>query len=254
MLDVTGGGDHLYRHRDYRGNVQYTSDALGNILTSYHYAAYGLHATSGGLEDREQRFARGADFGDVMLIGARLYDTKSGRFLSQDPFFNAINQYSYTLGNPIEFGDPSGAIGDFNLTDILKYILEVLRNDIAGLLIGLAQKPLGIFEGINEAIEKFWQGDAIGGLTGIGKAIWSAVVPTYGFYGGAGVGTEQYGADGTPAPLNRVDEASLQHDVNFRHHQWISSAIFGDGLAPGPFGIAYTAVGAVGFGVAGVFQ
>jgi hypothetical protein len=37
-----------------------------------------------------------------------MYDPLVGRFISPDPVFQLLNQYSYTLGNPIWFWDPDG--------------------------------------------------------------------------------------------------------------------------------------------------
>lgn len=45
------------------------------------------------------------------MLGARIYDPIAGRFLSKDPIPQAINQYSYTLGNPVRFWDPTGLEG-----------------------------------------------------------------------------------------------------------------------------------------------
>ena len=43
-----------------------------------------------------------------MLLGARIYEPASGRFLSLDPILAATNQYAYTSGNPVLFTDSTG--------------------------------------------------------------------------------------------------------------------------------------------------
>jgi hypothetical protein len=43
-----------------------------------------------------------------VLLGARVQDAVSGRFLSPDPVFGELNQFAYTLGNPVQFWDPDG--------------------------------------------------------------------------------------------------------------------------------------------------
>jgi hypothetical protein len=43
-----------------------------------------------------------------MLLGERVYDPQIGRFLSPDPVRNAVNLYSYGLGNPVFFTDRDG--------------------------------------------------------------------------------------------------------------------------------------------------
>jgi RHS repeat-associated protein len=102
-------GDRLYRHRDFRGNVGFVSDEAGAVVAHYRYSAYAVDAVLGADSDG-QRFAGRLDAGDgLVLMGARIYDQLTGRFLSQDPIFQSLNQYSYTLGNPIDFWDPDGA-------------------------------------------------------------------------------------------------------------------------------------------------
>ena len=101
-------GETLYRHRDFRGNVSFVSDDTGAIVGHYRYSAYGLDAVFGPSVD-SRGFAGGTELGDgLVLLGARVYDSYVGRFLSPDFFFNELNQFAYALGNPIDFWDPSG--------------------------------------------------------------------------------------------------------------------------------------------------
>ncbi len=105
-IDLTGS-DTRYRHFDYRGNVKLVTDASGDIVKHYEYSAYGVD-TIYGVEADTRSFARGRIIGDLVLIGHRLYDPAAARFLAPDPIDQLINQYVYTLGNPVEFWDPSG--------------------------------------------------------------------------------------------------------------------------------------------------
>ncbi len=46
-----------------------------------------------------------------MNYGARLYDTKTGRFLSVDPLWQAfpsLTPYQYAFNSPLSFKDPTG--------------------------------------------------------------------------------------------------------------------------------------------------
>jgi RHS repeat-associated protein len=88
--------------------VSFTSDETGAVTSHYHYRAYALAAVHGSAAD-PLRFAGGAEIGDLMLLGARVYDPAVGRFLSPDPVFQLLNQYAYTLGNPVWYWDPDGA-------------------------------------------------------------------------------------------------------------------------------------------------
>jgi len=102
-------GSRLYRHTDFRGNASFLSDEAGVIVAHYRYSGYGLDAVFSTAQD-PRRFAGTFELGDgLVLMGARIYDAFAGRFLSQDSVFNELNQYAYTLGNPVQFWDPDGA-------------------------------------------------------------------------------------------------------------------------------------------------
>lgn len=101
------GADTWYRHFDYRGNVKLVTDAGGAVVMHYEYSAYAIEAAHGAGPDTRS-FARGRTVGDLILIGHRLYDPAAARFLAPDPIHQLVNQYAYTLGNPVEFWDPSG--------------------------------------------------------------------------------------------------------------------------------------------------
>jgi RHS repeat-associated protein len=105
-IDLQGGG-RLYRHLDFRGNVKFTSDDAGATRSHYRYSPFGLEEIFGATDD-PLRFAARPEIGDLMLMGARIYDPAAGRFLSPDPVFQVVNQYAYTLGNPVQFHDRSG--------------------------------------------------------------------------------------------------------------------------------------------------
>ena len=103
-----GSSARTYRHVDFRGNVSFATDENGVVVAHYRYSPYGLDAAFGSGAD-PVRFAGQAEIGDLMLLGARIYDPAVGRFLSPDPVFQVINGYTYTLGNPVWFWDPDGA-------------------------------------------------------------------------------------------------------------------------------------------------
>jgi RHS repeat-associated protein len=102
-----GSTQRLYRHLDFRGNVSFVSNASGEVVNHYRYHPYGVDTVlgSGG---NEVTFVARSEIGPLMLLGARTYDPLVGRFLSPDPAFSLLNQYGYTLGNPVWFSDPDG--------------------------------------------------------------------------------------------------------------------------------------------------
>jgi RHS repeat-associated protein len=72
-----------------------------------------LDAVFGSDED-PVRFAARAEIGELMVLGERIYDPTVGRFLSPDPLFQIVNQFAYTLGNPVWFSDPNGTSPEAN--------------------------------------------------------------------------------------------------------------------------------------------
>jgi len=144
MLDLgvvsvsLAGPERIYRHQDFRGNVSFVSDEAGAIVAHYRYAAYGLDEVFGSGEDME-RFAGRLHLGDgLVLMGARICDSLTRRFLSPDPILQVLNQYTYTLGNPVFFWDPDG-----------------LDNEIAIAALKLAQK-VAVFVGATAALVAFF--------------------------------------------------------------------------------------------------
>jgi len=118
-------GVHLYRHLDFRGNVKFVSDDAGEVVAHYRYAPFGLDAVFGSDAD-PVRFVARAEIGELMLLGVRVYDPAVGRFLSPDPLFQIVNQFAYTLGNPIWFSDADGQAADPAVADVVEAVGEAL--------------------------------------------------------------------------------------------------------------------------------
>jgi RHS repeat-associated protein len=101
-------GHHHYRHADFRGNVKLVTDAAGRVVSHARYGPYGADLVHGA-PDPEAGFARGrAAGGDLLLLGARLYDPDAARFLAPDPVLQRVGQHAYADGNPVWFWDPDG--------------------------------------------------------------------------------------------------------------------------------------------------
>jgi RHS repeat-associated protein len=101
------GGERIYRQYDFRGNVQLVTGDAGQPLLHYAYSGWGPKSVSGSYDD-DRSFAGGTKLGDFIVLGARLYDPETGRFISPDPIYQVINSFSYTRGNPVGFWDPDG--------------------------------------------------------------------------------------------------------------------------------------------------
>lgn len=104
-------GNHLFRHADLRGNPQHVTNAAGRVVRNNVYSAYGPTGVFGSQSD-DASFAGGTGIsaGGVayVVLGARLYAPMLARFLAPDPIWNPLNTFAYTLGNPVDFSDPSG--------------------------------------------------------------------------------------------------------------------------------------------------
>ncbi len=98
---------HEYRLSDFRGNSKLLISDAAEVIVHRHYAGYGQVAVDGN-DESSIGFANGAHVGELVVIGKRVYDPAARRFLSRDPIFQVINQYSYTFGNPVRFWDPGG--------------------------------------------------------------------------------------------------------------------------------------------------
>lgn len=107
------GDARRYRHGDANLNVSFVSDASGAVVSHRRYAPFGVDAVWG-----EDAFTGGDLAGFVggtelpgtglTLLGVRVLDADVGRFLSPDPAWNPINDYTYASGNPVFFWDPDG--------------------------------------------------------------------------------------------------------------------------------------------------
>lgn len=115
-IDISTG-ERVYRHFDFRGNVSFVTDAAGTVVSHYRYRPYGMD-TAFGVEGGVH-FVSKAAVGELMLLGARVYDAETGRFLSPDPILQPMNQYSYTNGNPVFFLDASGLIEAVQLAQFM---------------------------------------------------------------------------------------------------------------------------------------
>jgi RHS repeat-associated protein len=141
VLDLTSGGVS-FRHADFRGNVMFASTNSGTIAGSASYRGFGRLSATGSLGERG--FAGGFEIPSLGLVvlGPRVLDSDAGRFLSQDPVFNAVNLYAYAQGNPVYMWDPTGHVGvslswgeaggtQFNISATLTFPVSVTYNPIA---------------------------------------------------------------------------------------------------------------------------
>jgi RHS repeat-associated protein len=133
------GGAHRYRHLDFRGNVKFLTDDAGRVEAHYRYAPFGLDAEFGAGDG--VHFAARRELGELMLLGARVYDPAAGRFLSPDPLFQIVNQFAYTLGNPIWFSDSDGMDPEANIAVANGFALAGAALNVGGGILRFAPTP-----------------------------------------------------------------------------------------------------------------
>jgi RHS repeat-associated protein len=105
-----GSGALTYYHADGLGSIARVTDAVGGIVHSYQYDAWGnieLGADQPGYAFTGREWD--PEIG-LYYYRERYYDTQSGRFIGEDPIglFGGANFYLYVLGNPVNLVDPFG--------------------------------------------------------------------------------------------------------------------------------------------------
>lgn len=111
-LSENWGGVSAYYSSDRLGNLWTPDGTTKNQLTYEDFTGFGSGA-AGGLGSTPFGYGGGngcqtdADTG-LVLMGHRYYDTRIGRFISQDPAGDGDNWYAYAGNNPTNNIDPFG--------------------------------------------------------------------------------------------------------------------------------------------------
>jgi RHS repeat-associated protein len=108
-----------YLHGDHLGSTSLTTNASGAIVSQARYLPYGQSRWESGGSPTDFTFTsqRVDSYMELGDYGARWYDPAIGRFISPDTIIpdpsspQSFNRYSYVLGNPLRFVDPSGHAG-----------------------------------------------------------------------------------------------------------------------------------------------
>ncbi len=130
-----------YVHHDALGSVAAITDAAGNLVERLSYTPFGERRASDWRRrpDRppllvNRGFTGHEHLDEVGLVhmNGRIYDPRTGRFLSPDPYVpsplavQSYNRYSYALNNPMKFTDPSG----FFLKKVFKGIKRAVKKAV----------------------------------------------------------------------------------------------------------------------------
>ncbi|MCC6329085.1 MAG: hypothetical protein IT174_11250 [Acidobacteria bacterium] len=108
-LRVQTGGSVNYFLTDHLGSTNGLADPSGAVGAQTSYDSFGNPSTNPGT--RYQYTGREYDaFSGFYYYRARFYDSRSGRFVSEDPIGidGGVNLFSYVRNTPMKFNDPSG--------------------------------------------------------------------------------------------------------------------------------------------------
>ena len=102
-----------YYHNDHLGSPVAMSDQSGTVVWRADYQPFGETATTGSIANTHGYIGKEIDpETGLYYVGARYYDSNTGRFLSIDPILSTSsqgsNRYTYALNNPYRYSDPSG--------------------------------------------------------------------------------------------------------------------------------------------------
>lgn len=118
LRDPAGG---LLSMTNSAGTFYYTTDALGSTITltdgaqgkaaNYVFDSWG-NTTATGAQAANNPFQYTGGYKDTATgltkLGARYYDSTTGRFTQPDPSWQEKNSYAYAQCNPTNNSDPSG--------------------------------------------------------------------------------------------------------------------------------------------------
>lgn len=105
-----------YHYQDALGSPRLTADDVGTVLGRTNYAPFGATYSASGQSGQSTGFAgkRPDDETGLVYMNARYYDPQLAKFVSPDTIIprtfdpQALNRYSYTYNDPLNYTDPTG--------------------------------------------------------------------------------------------------------------------------------------------------
>jgi len=127
LIQETNQPDKFYyTYTDNQGSLIALTDASGNVVRKYAYDPWGARRNASDWTQKDNgsnlivnRGYTGHEHLDafgIINMNGRVYDPATGMFLSPDPHIQSpgdwvnYNRYSYCMGNPMRFTDPSGYV------------------------------------------------------------------------------------------------------------------------------------------------
>ena len=118
ISEMDPSGDRFYLP-DAQGNSRGLLDASQTATDGYNWDAFGSSVSRFGSNPMAFAWNGGSGYqsdGDsgLKLLGHRYYDSRTGRFISQDPAGSGNNWYAYVGNDPVNGSDPLGLSPDPN--------------------------------------------------------------------------------------------------------------------------------------------
>jgi RHS repeat-associated protein len=185
-IPAQGGDGFYYLHSDHLGSSSLLTNSSGVKVTGsetryYPYGAQRLAPTmpADNITDRDFTGQKENSYIKLIYYNARWYDSQIGHFVSADTIVpqasnpQSYNRYSYVLGNPIKYTDPTGhfcydgTTNEFSdgtcfdaeqqaLTDHLIWIIGLGFNDLdiaqsmLNAALGLISDPVAALRAVTE--------------------------------------------------------------------------------------------------------
>jgi RHS repeat-associated protein len=174
---------------DYQGSIAVVTDALGAVVQSMSYDAWGRARQPDGTEDPGGAITRPTSRGytghehlpgvSLVNMNGRMYDPEVGQFLSPDPVTSnvykpqALNKNSYVYNNPLYYTDPTGFSAWTKIRDrVVKPLAAVAVAVYIGIPVFDAVSEYATFGGgavgsfASSALAGIASGFLVGGITG----------------------------------------------------------------------------------------
>ena len=124
-LIKSGTRYYLY---SWHGDVIALINLAGSITKTYEYDAFGVEDDIDDSDSNPWRYC--GEYYDKetkeLYLRARYYDSATGTFTQEDPIKDGNNWYSYCMGNPVVFTDPSGLFSWSNFGKIAAAVAAVV--------------------------------------------------------------------------------------------------------------------------------
>ena len=160
LIKYTDGTTTAYYFTDDHGSTSSLYNATGTKIADYTYDAFGNEAQVSSTDTNPFRYC--GEYTDqesgLVYLRARYYDPQTGRFISEDNYWNPSNMiygadgmllisaimqssnlYVYALNNPLRYHDPNGN----NIGDILFGITQALDENNFGGAVGWVANKFG---------------------------------------------------------------------------------------------------------------